>query len=51
MTSPFYPQLDKKAVMELFDLTFIAKHGNVIFPGNSLASRKRIFPLGLPSRP
>ena len=29
----FHPQLDKKAVMELFDLTFIAKHENVIFLG------------------
>lgn len=25
----FHPQLDKKAVMELFDLTFIPKHENV----------------------
>jgi DNA replication protein DnaC len=30
---PFHPQLDKKAVMELFDLTFISKHENVIFLG------------------
>ena len=29
----FHPQLDKKAVMELFDLTFISKHENVIFLG------------------
>jgi DNA replication protein DnaC len=29
----FHPQLDKKAVMELFDLTFIAKRENVIFLG------------------
>src|SRR3974377_2762 len=29
----FHPQLDKKAVMELFDLTFVAKHENVIFLG------------------
>jgi DNA replication protein DnaC len=29
----FHPQLDKKAVMELFDLTFISKHDNVIFLG------------------
>ena len=29
----FHPQLDKKAVMELFDLTFLAKHENVIFLG------------------
>lgn len=29
----FHPQLDKKAVMELFDLTFIHKHENVIFLG------------------
>jgi len=29
----FHPQLDKKAVMELFDLTFIQKHENVIFLG------------------
>lgn len=29
----FHPQLDKKAVMELFDLTFIPKHENVIFLG------------------
>jgi DNA replication protein DnaC len=29
----FHPELDKKAVMELFDLTFLAKHENVIFLG------------------
>jgi DNA replication protein DnaC len=29
----FHPQLDKRAVMELFDLTFLAKHENVIFLG------------------
>lgn len=29
----FHPQLDKKAVMELFDLTFLSKHENVIFLG------------------
>lgn len=29
----FHPQLDKKAVMELFDLTFVPKHENVIFLG------------------
>jgi DNA replication protein DnaC len=29
----FHPQLDKKAVMELFDLTFITKYENVIFLG------------------
>jgi DNA replication protein DnaC len=29
----FHPQLDKKAVLELFDLTFLAKHENVIFLG------------------
>lgn len=29
----FHPQLDKKPVMELFDLTFIPKHENVIFLG------------------
>ncbi len=29
----FHPHLDKKAVMELFDLTFVAKHENVIFLG------------------
>jgi len=29
----FHPHLDKKAVMELFDLTFITKHENVIFLG------------------
>ncbi len=29
----FHPQLDKKAVMELFDLTFLAKHENIIFLG------------------
>jgi DNA replication protein DnaC len=29
----FHPQLDKKAVIELFDLTFLAKHENVIFLG------------------
>jgi len=29
----FHPHLDKKAVMELFDLTFISRHENVIFLG------------------
>jgi len=29
----FHPHLDKKAVMELFDLTFLTKHENVIFLG------------------
>lgn len=29
----FHPQLDKKAVMELFDLTFITKHENLILLG------------------
>ena len=29
----FHPQLDKKAVLELFDLTFLAKQENVIFLG------------------
>jgi DNA replication protein DnaC len=29
----FHPQLDKKMVMELFDLTFLAKHENVILLG------------------
>lgn len=29
----FHPQLEKKTVMELFDLTFLAKHENVIFLG------------------
>jgi len=29
----FHPHLDKKAVMELFDLTFLAKRENVIFLG------------------
>jgi DNA replication protein DnaC len=29
----FHPHLDKKAVMELFDLTFLAKDENVIFLG------------------
>lgn len=29
----FHPHLDRKAVMELFDLTFLAKHENVIFLG------------------
>jgi len=29
----FHPQLDKKAVLELFDLTFLSQHENVIFPG------------------
>jgi len=29
----FHPQLDKKAVMDLFDLTFISKHENAIFLG------------------
>ena len=29
----FHPHLDKMTVMELFDLTFLAKHENVIFLG------------------
>lgn len=29
----FHPQLDKKAVLELFDLTFLSKKENVIFLG------------------
>jgi DNA replication protein DnaC len=29
----FHPHLDKKAVMDIFDLTFLAKHENVIFLG------------------
>lgn len=29
----FHPHLDKKTVMELFDLTFVAGHENVIFLG------------------
>lgn len=29
----FHPHLDKKAVMELFDLDFVAKHENVVFLG------------------
>lgn len=29
----FHPHLDKKSVMELFDLTFLARHENVIFLG------------------
>lgn len=29
----FHPQLDRKAVMELFDLTFLTRHENVIFLG------------------
>jgi len=29
----FHPHLEKKVVMELFDLTFLAKHENVIFLG------------------
>ena len=29
----FHPQLDKKVVLELFDLTFLSKHENVIFLG------------------
>ena len=29
----FHPQLDKKAVLELFDLTFLTKQENVIFLG------------------
>lgn len=29
----FHPHLDKKSVMELFDMTFLAKHENVIFLG------------------
>ncbi len=29
----FHPHLEKKQVMELFDLTFLAKHENVIFLG------------------
>ena len=33
MDFSFHPQLDKKAVLELFDLTFLAQHENVIFLG------------------
>lgn len=29
----FHPHLDKKAIMELFDLTFLDRHENVIFLG------------------
>jgi DNA replication protein DnaC len=29
----FHPHLDKKSVMELFDMTFLSKHENVIFLG------------------
>lgn len=29
----FHPHLDKRTVMELFDLTFISKHENVVFLG------------------
>jgi len=29
----FHPQLDKKAVMELFDLSFIPKHENIVLLG------------------
>lgn len=29
----FHPHLDKKVVMELFDLTFLARHENVVFLG------------------
>jgi DNA replication protein DnaC len=29
----FHPQLEKKTVLELFDLTFLSKHENVIFLG------------------
>ena len=29
----FHPHLDKKTVAELFDLTFLSKHENVIFLG------------------
>jgi DNA replication protein DnaC len=29
----FHPHLDRKAVMELFDLTFLTRHENVIFLG------------------
>lgn len=29
----FHPHLDKKAVMELFDMTFLTRHENVIFLG------------------
>jgi DNA replication protein DnaC len=29
----FHPQLDKKTVLELFDLTFLCQHENVIFLG------------------
>jgi DNA replication protein DnaC len=29
----FHPHLDKKTVMELFDLTFLTKHENIIFLG------------------
>lgn len=30
----FHPHLDKKSVMELFDLTILSKHENVIFLGS-----------------
>ena len=29
----FHPHLDKKSVMELFDLTFLTRHENVVFLG------------------
>jgi DNA replication protein DnaC len=29
----FHPQLDRKAVMELFDLTFLVRHENIVFLG------------------
>jgi len=46
----FHPHLDKKAVMELFDLTFIPKHENVIFLGPPGVG-KHIWPSRSPSRP
>jgi len=46
---PFHPQLDKKAVMALFDLTFLTNHENVIFLGRP-ESVKRTWRSPWPSR-
>ena len=46
----FHPQLDKKAVLELFDLTFLAKKENVIFLGPPVWE-KLTWPSPWPSRP
>jgi len=46
----FHPHLDKKSVMELFDLTILSKHENVIFLGRREWARP-ISPSPWPSRP